>query len=46
MFFKQKLPGNKLKGRFKLENQGTCLSFIDDKGKEVKVSGTVVVEKV
>ena len=33
-------------GRFKVEIQGSYLSFIDDDGKEVKVSGTVVVQEM
>ncbi len=33
-------------GRFKIEVQGAYLSFIDDNGKDVKVSGTVVVEEL
>jgi hypothetical protein len=33
------------KGRFKIEIQGNFLSFIDDNGKEVKISGTVVVQE-
>ena len=32
-------------GRFKIEIQGSYLSFIDDNGKDIKVSGTVVVEE-
>ncbi len=32
-------------GRFKIEVQGTYLSFIDDDGHEIKVGGTVVVEE-
>jgi len=32
-------------GRFKIEIQGAYLSFIDDDGNEVKVSGTVVVQE-
>ncbi len=34
------------KGRFKIEVQGSYISFIDDNGKDVKVSGTVVVEEL
>ncbi len=34
------------KGRFKIEVQGSYISFIDDDGKDVKVSGTVVVEEL
>ena len=33
------------KGRFKIEIQGNYISFIDDNGKEVKVSGTVIVQE-
>jgi hypothetical protein len=33
-------------GRFKIEIQGSYLSFIDDDGNEVKVSGTVVVQEM
>ncbi len=33
------------KGRFKIEIQGNFISFIDNNGKEVKVSGTVVVQE-
>jgi predicted small secreted protein len=33
-------------GRFKIEVQGAYLSFIDDNGKDIKVSGTVVVEEL
>lgn len=33
-------------GRFKIEIQGAYLSFIDDDGNEVKVSGMVVVEEM
>ncbi len=33
-------------GRFKIEIMGGYLSFIDDNGKDVKVSGTVVVEEL
>ncbi len=32
-------------GRFKIEVQGGFISFIDDKGKDVKISGTIVVEE-
>ena len=34
------------KGRFKIELQGNFLSFIDDNGKEVKISGTVLVQEL
>jgi len=34
------------KGRFKIEIQGAFLSFIDDNGEDIKVSGTVVVEEL
>ncbi len=34
------------KGRFKIEIQGNFLSFIDDNGKEVKISGTVLVQEL
>lgn len=33
------------RGRFKIEVQGNFISFIDDNGKDVKISGTVVVEE-
>ena len=33
-------------GRFKIEVQGSFISFIDDNGKDIKVSGTVVVEEL
>jgi len=33
-------------GRFKIEIFGSYLSFIDDNGKDIKVSGTVVVEEL
>ena len=33
------------KGRFKIEINGAYISFIDSNGKEVKVSGTVVVQE-
>ena len=33
------------KGRFKIEIQGAYISFIDDNGKEVKLSGTIVVQE-
>ena len=33
------------KGRFKIEIQGAYISFIDNNGKEVKVSGTIVVQE-
>ncbi len=33
-------------GRFKIEVQGAYISFIDDHGKDIKVSGTVVVEEL
>lgn len=33
-------------GRFKIEVQGCFISFIDDNGKEVKVSGTIVVQEL
>ena len=33
------------KGRFKIEIQGCFLSFIDNNGKEVKISGTIVVQE-
>ncbi len=32
-------------GRFKIEVQGNFISFIDDNGKDIKISGTVVVEE-
>ncbi len=34
------------KGRFKIEINGAYISFIDNNGKEVKVSGTVVVQEL
>ncbi len=34
------------KGRFKIEIQGSFISFIDDNGKEVKISGTIVVQEL
>ncbi len=34
------------KGRFKIEVQGAYISFIDNNGKEVKISGTVVVQEL
>ncbi len=33
-------------GRFKVETIGSYVSFIDDEGKDIKVSGTVVVEEL
>ncbi len=33
-------------GRFKVETIGGYVSFIDDSGKDIKVSGTVVVEEL
>ncbi len=33
-------------GRFKVEVMGAFIAFIDDNGKEVKVSGNVVVEEI
>ncbi len=33
-------------GRFKIEVQGAYISFIDDNGKDIKISGTVVVEEL
>lgn len=33
-------------GRFKIEIQGAYIAFIDDQGKEIKLSGTVVVEEI
>ncbi len=33
-------------GRFKIEVQGAYLSFIDDNGKDVKISGTIAVEEL
>jgi len=33
-------------GRFKIEVEGAYISFIDEKGKDVKVSGAVVVEEL
>ncbi len=34
------------KGRFKIEVQGAYISFIDDNGKDIKISGTVLVEEL
>jgi len=34
------------KGRFKIEVQGGFVSFIDDNGKDIKVSGSVVIEEL
>ena len=34
------------KGRFKIEIQGGFISFIDDNGKEVKISGTIIVQEL
>jgi hypothetical protein len=33
-------------GRFKIEVIGAYIAFIDDNGKEIKVSGNVVVEEI
>ena len=33
-------------GRFKVEPIGAYVSFIDDYGKDIKISGTVVVEEL
>jgi uncharacterized lipoprotein YehR (DUF1307 family) len=33
-------------GRFKVETIGAYVSFIDDSGKDIKVSGTVIVEEM
>jgi len=33
-------------GRFKVETVGAYVSFIDDDGRDIKVSGTVVVEEL
>ncbi len=33
-------------GRFKVETIGAYVSFIDDDGKDIKISGTVVVEEL
>ncbi len=33
-------------GRFKIEVQGAYISFIDDNGKDIKLSGTIVVEEL
>ncbi len=35
----------KWEGRFNIEIQGSFISFIDENGKEVKLSGTVIVEE-
>ncbi len=39
-------PIRSWEGRFKIEVQGGFLSFIDDAGKDVKISGTIVVEEL
>ncbi len=39
-------PIKSWEGRFKIEVQGGFLSFIDDSGKDVKISGTIVVEEL
>ncbi len=39
-------PIRQWQGRFKIEIQGSYLSFIDDKGKEIKLSGTIIVEEL
>ncbi len=39
-------PIKEWQGRFKIEIQGSYLSFIDDKGKEIKLSGTITVEEL
>jgi len=39
-------PIKEWQGRFKIEIQGSYLSFIDDKGKEIKLSGTISVEEL
>ncbi len=33
-------------GRFKVETIGAYVSFIDDDGKDIKISGTVIVEEL
>ncbi|NDY42995.1 hypothetical protein G3N55_09095 [Dissulfurirhabdus thermomarina] len=40
------VPIRTWEGRFKVEIQGGYLSFIDEDGKDVKISGTVVVEEL
>ena len=39
-------PIKSWEGRFKIEVEGGFLSFIDDAGKDVKISGTIVVEEL
>jgi hypothetical protein len=39
-------PMKTWEGRFKIEVMGSYLSFIDNEGKDVKVSGTVLVEEL
>ena len=39
-------PIKQWQGRFKIEIQGSYISFIDDKGKEIKLSGTIAVEEL
>ncbi len=39
-------PIKQWQGRFKIEIQGSYLSFIDDNGKEIKLSGTIAVEEL
>ncbi len=39
-------PIKSWEGRFKIEVQGAYLSFIDDDGKDIKISGTIVVEEL
>ncbi len=34
------------RGRFKIEINGAFISFIDSNGKEVKVSGTIIVQEL
>ncbi len=36
----------KWRGRFKIEINGAFISFIDDNGKEVKLSGTIIVQEL
>lgn len=39
-------PIRRWEGRFKIEVQGSFISFIDDDGKDIKISGTIVVEEL
>lgn len=33
-------------GRFKVEIHGSVISFIDDNGKDVKVTGNIIIEEL